>query len=1020
MDEWHRQSPSLIGSARRRRADGRSGWGWRAPKARTRMHQHQHQHQQQQSSAQPALHSVSAMSAAAPSGGGTTPSPGAVGPAGAAPTAAASASPSSACAVVCPLTALLRHYLGMLTCSRTTVATPVTTTAAPSVPPSVIETSGGRAAAASVGSSVGSDSAPTAASPTASLRRRPSRDEHAASHSAAASVGPAPAPTAAAHSSASSASSVPASVQQQWASVQAEHSRSSGQGGGSGSAGAVPLSPWMSAVTEADVAWLRAQPCLLQQSHRLREQAAAAAAAAAAQDRLFQVALPIPVAKPAPAAVVAEALRGTDLYTSTRAQCGLLDDSLRPASVVQMLRGREMHNPAMMRGRGGRHMHGPHSSGSGHGSDCRPACRCGCRSGMGVSLPTAALQVQLQCACPSVPSSSAATPSASVTTSTSTTTRGAPHAAVPSRCAQVHHYESRVFGAQFDHAGRTLCVATQDRHIRLYALDGGDSDADGERWTRHGVGGGLSPCDSDASNDASSHVGQRLFDSRSFAADSTTIDGASSPSSSSSSLSSSSHRRVLPSSWDNGRGWSCTLDVAGRDVGWAIVSTTFSPNDELLAYSTWSPRVHILSTSRSGSGGPVHESLDFKSSSHRFCLFSLCFSPCGRSILGGASDRGVYLHSVELNRPLVRLAGAHGDDVNAVAFLDGHFSGGAGDAILTAGDDHVVKLWDLRLLGGAPDATASSVAGSSASAAAVDSSFARTPRPVSVFAGHTQGITSLSSRGDGRHFVTNSKDQSCKLFDVRLPSPAATAAAAAAAYIPSGSAAAGTRRLPQGGNGQVEAAARTEAQEAQWDYRWPTHVAKVACQERARQAQLQAQQAAAAKATEGARKGCAASFAVSACLQALSPAFPASFAAAASSSSCPSSVDAALSSISASGSKGADSSARSSSATGANGSSPMDRRSATDTSLVTFTGHRVLETLIRAYFSPLASTGQRFVYSGSQCGSVFVWDVLTGETVQRLRGHYGTVRDAAWHPRENILVSASWDCSLARWELPQA
>lgn len=33
----------------------------------------------------------------------------------------------------------------------------------------------------------------------------------------------------------------------------------------------------------------------------------------------------------------------------------------------------------------------------------------------------------------------------------------------------------------------------------------------------------------------------------------------------------------------------------------------------------------------------------------------------------------------------------------------------------------------------------------------------------------------------------------------------------------------------------------------------------------------------------------------------------------------------------------------------------------------------MLQTLIRAYFSPAASTGQRYIYSGSADGNIFVW-----------------------------------------------
>ena len=41
------------------------------------------------------------------------------------------------------------------------------------------------------------------------------------------------------------------------------------------------------------------------------------------------------------------------------------------------------------------------------------------------------------------------------------------------------------------------------------------------------------------------------------------------------------------------------------------------------------------------------------------------------------------------------------------------------------------------------------------------------PQPVGVLAGHTDGITYIDPRGDGRHLITNSKDQSIKLWDLR-------------------------------------------------------------------------------------------------------------------------------------------------------------------------------------------------------------------------------------------------------------
>ena len=41
------------------------------------------------------------------------------------------------------------------------------------------------------------------------------------------------------------------------------------------------------------------------------------------------------------------------------------------------------------------------------------------------------------------------------------------------------------------------------------------------------------------------------------------------------------------------------------------------------------------------------------------------------------------------------------------------------------------------------------------------------PHPVGILAGHMDGITYIDPRGDGRHLLTNSKDQTIKLWDVR-------------------------------------------------------------------------------------------------------------------------------------------------------------------------------------------------------------------------------------------------------------
>jgi WD40 repeat protein len=112
-----------------------------------------------------------------------------------------------------------------------------------------------------------------------------------------------------------------------------------------------------------------------------------------------------------------------------------------------------------------------------------------------------------------------------------------------------------------------------------------------------------------------------------------------------------------------------------------------------------------------------------------------------------------------------------------------------------------------------------------------------------------------------------------------------------------------------------------------------------------------------------------------------------------------------------------------------------------DCSVTTYVGHRVLKTLIRCHFSPPSSTGQQYLYSGSEDGRVHIWN-LDGTVAQvidvgkvltkaylhpsRFEGggweYFGlgarrrrtavsaTVRDVSWHPYEGVLVY-----SLSYW-----
>lgn len=301
--------------------------------------------------------------------------------------------------------------------------------------------------------------------------------------------------------------------------------------------------------------------------------------------------------------------------------------------------------------------------------------------------------------------------------------------------------------------------------------------------------------------------------------------------------------------------------IRARNVGWSVLDTALSPDNRHLIYSSWCDYIHQVNLVDEDQ---KHEALPLgpEDVQSRFCLFSLRFSASGDEILGGANDGYLYLYDRAANTQSLKID-AHEDDVNAVAFVDTPTH-----ILASGGDDGLCKIWDRRALRESH------------------------PVPVGVFAGHVDGIAYIDPRGDGRHLITNSKDQSIKLWDLRRFS----------------------------GSKSVEET-RKAVKNQKWDYRW-----------------------------QNAPRGLNRSQSVS-----------------------------------------------------------------EDSSVMTYRGHMVLQTLIRSRFSPIHTTGQKFIYTGCASGAVIIYDTLTGEIVKELQGHKSCVRDVSWHPYQPEILSSSWDFTVAKW-----
>jgi len=302
--------------------------------------------------------------------------------------------------------------------------------------------------------------------------------------------------------------------------------------------------------------------------------------------------------------------------------------------------------------------------------------------------------------------------------------------------------------------------------------------------------------------------------------------------------------------------------IEARDVGWSVLDVAVSHAGDCLVYSSWSENLHSVKLT-SDESQRSHVPLPVAPDDVQFCIFSVTFSQDDKEILGGSNDGCIYIY----DRPSDQRSGqicAHSTDVNTVCFMDENTN-----VLASGADDGLVKIWDRRSL-------------------REDS-----PKPVGVLAGHVDGIAYISPKGDGRHLISNSKDQSIKLWDLRKFSDKST--------IEQGLKAVSGQR---------------------WDYRWQ-RVPKYVHRD---------------KTIVGG-----------------------------------------------------------------------------DTSVMTYTGHTVLQTLIRCHFSPMNNTGQKYIYTGCAKGRVIIYDLLTGEIAAELAGHQACVRDVSWNGDTLDLVSSSWDGSVVRW-----
>lgn len=81
----------------------------------------------------------------------------------------------------------------------------------------------------------------------------------------------------------------------------------------------------------------------------------------------------------------------------------------------------------------------------------------------------------------------------------------------------------------------------------------------------------------------------------------------------------------------------------------------------------------------------------------------------------------------------------------------------------------------------------------------------------------------------------------------------------------------------------------------------------------------------------------------------------------------------------------------------------------------TYQGHRNEKYSIGGAFGIYGKGTQAFAASGSEDGSIAIWDVVSKELLQRMEGHEGVVLGLDTLPGESLLVSGGLDRTIRVW-----
>ena len=84
---------------------------------------------------------------------------------------------------------------------------------------------------------------------------------------------------------------------------------------------------------------------------------------------------------------------------------------------------------------------------------------------------------------------------------------------------------------------------------------------------------------------------------------------------------------------------------------------------------------------------------------------------------------------------------------------------------------------------------------------------------------------------------------------------------------------------------------------------------------------------------------------------------------------------------------------------------------------ITFEHHKILNGHSYSVFSVCWSPDGKYLASGSNDGTVIIWDANSGQRLKTLQGHSESVNSVSWSPDGKYLASGSGDKTIIIWEL---